>query len=99
MSLLERPVPAPIATQQPSGKSSTTYDWVIFFEPNEDLEKPFTIMRLDLFKDTNFPWGIIEGAMSDEYRVEKHHIDAVDMVDEGPFCVFAKIQHGNFIYF
>ena len=80
---------------QASGKSKHKYDRVIIFEPNELLEKPFSIMRLDVFKGSNFPWGLIEGAMTEEMRAAKYPINALDMCDEGPFCIFAKIESGK----
>ena len=60
---------------------------------DEDLETPFSIMRLDFFKGSNFPWSVIDGAMSEGSRTTHHYLNA--MFDEGPYCVFAKIEVGK----
>ena len=81
------------------GKSNTTYNQMVLFVFNEDEEEPFFISRFALLKGSNFPWNVIEGGMTNEMRLTQYHISALDLSEDGPYGLFAKIEEGmHFLY-
>lgn len=82
---------SPPATQV-CGISKVQYAWVIIFHMNVDLEKPFSIMRLTHFKNSDFPWSGITEEMNFEYRLGVRKVSNMPGKD---ICIFAKVEHGK----
>lgn len=81
----------PPSNTQANDKSNLTYAWVILFQMDVDSEFPFSISRLSQFKNSNFPWELIKSDLNEKSRLATRNFDNMD----GPFCVFAKIEHGK----
>lgn len=79
---------------QPSGKSSTVYQWVILFLYDEDTEFPFSSVPLENLEKSNFPFHVIDGSMNASIRTEPILLSGFG---EKKFCIFAKIEKGEYI--
>ena len=75
-----------------SDKSNMVYFWVILFCQNENLEFPFSIVNLENFKDSNFPFSLITGSLSNESRRKFFNLDRLSGKD---FSIFGKIEKGK----
>ena len=84
----------PESTQSPDG-STITYAWVILFNMCVDQERPYSIVRLSHFKETDFPWELITGELGSR---ERNRARKFDNFPDETFGIFAKIEHGNLLY-
>lgn len=72
-------------------QSKIRYAWAVLFENNVNEPKPFSIVRLRDFVDTNFPWSSFSGEMTSESRIKLHSFSTIP---EKCFHIFAKIEYG-----
>ena len=72
--------------------SKVCYAWIIIFKNDINLENPFSVMALNVFKDIDdFPWKVIEGEMTCACRCEIRSLSNLS----GGYRIFAKIEHGE----
>lgn len=76
---------------QISGKSSRIYLWAIFFHFDPNDENPFSIVSLDNFKGTNFPYNLITGHLGLQNRLKPRELSKLP---GQKYCLFAKIEEG-----
>lgn len=84
----------PIQTQV-KGKSSIPYAWVILFNKDVDKALPFSIVRLTIFQNSNFPWECITSDMSQQFRLSVRTFS--NFPPEDRYYIFAKVEQGMFI--
>ena len=76
---------------QSDGKSKVKYGSVFLFKEDINCRDPFSIVPLNFFKDTDFPWSSIEGEMTSESRCSVRSFSNLP----GKYRIFGKIERGN----
>ena len=84
----------PLTQDDGNGKSKIKYGWIILFEKNVNVSKPFTIVKLRDFLNTDFPWKRIWDEMTKECRLQTHVFSSLFPGKE--YFLFAKVQYGEF---
>ena len=85
----------PPESTQTVESSTISYAWVILFTMCVDEEEPFTIVRLTQFKNSDFPWEVITGELGSK---ERNRVRKFNNIEGQSFCIFAKIEHGKFLF-
>lgn len=82
----------PQTQNEESGKSKLKYSWVILFHFDINVSTPFVIYKLRDFLDTEFPWNVITGELSQESRIKLFEFSCMP---GKKFFIFAKVQYGK----
>ena len=77
---------------QDSGLSEVTYAWVILFNYDINNSHPFSILPLNFFVDSDFPWEAVKGILSPGFRAEKR---TLSKLPGNEYAIFAKVEIGN----
>ena len=77
---------------QDVGYSHIEYAWAILFDNDKDAEKPFLIVPLKIFENTDFPFKAVEGIMSPGFRAK---VWTFSNFPGRQFRIFAKIERGT----
>ena len=73
-------------------KSPNKYNWVVLFLWRVDEECPFTTVPLRHFEQSEFPFNLIHGGLSDESRQERFDLPRLP---GRIYSIFCKIQEGK----
>lgn len=84
------PLNGPPLTQS-LARSKVLYGAIILFKDDINELNPFSIVPLNFFADTDFPWGSIEGEMNEESRAKVRTFSNLT----GNYRIFCKIEKGN----
>lgn len=88
-------IESPPLTQQSSG-SQRIYSWVFLFEININNENPFICLSLDHFRNTDFPFELINGHMGLSDRLKPRNLSGLP---GSKYYIFAKVEQGTFTFF
>ena len=82
----------PSPTQMGSN-SSRRYSWCIVFHYDVNDEFPFSVIKLEKFKGTDFPFDLITGHLGLADRLKPRNLPKF----RGQIhCIFAKVEKGKF---
>lgn len=79
---------------QSCAKSKVKYGSIFLFKNDINEREPFSVVPLNVFVDTDFPWSSIEGEMTMACRTKVRTFG--NMV--GNFRIFGKIEKGIIKY-
>lgn len=57
--------------------------------------QPFSMVPLNFFAGSDFPWSAVKGIMHSEFRSEKRTLSKIPGKE---FMIFAKVEIGEFNY-
>lgn len=72
--------------------SPRKYMWAVLFHYDPNNEHPFSIVSLDNFKGTNFPFDLVTGHLGLSERLKPRELSRLPGTK---YCVFAKIEEGK----
>ena len=81
----------PLTQNNNGGMSKVQYGSIILFKEDINEPQPFSIVPLNFFRGTNFPWSSIEGEMTKECRIGVRTFENLN----GNYRIFGKIERGK----
>ena len=85
----------PPESTQSGGTSKRIYLWAILFHYDANDENPFSIVPLNHFKESNFPFELMTGHLGLQDRLKP---TTLDKLPGGKYTIFAKIEQGIIYY-
>lgn len=77
---------------QENGSSQVQYAWVILFNYNINNPSPFSMVPLNFFAGSDFPWKTIRGFLSSHIRKQTR---SFSNLPGKKFNIFAKVEIGK----